>query len=57
MVKKTKRFAALAMAFAFAASGLFAKPLHYRGGKTLPCSRLCLLPKGGYQGLFNGGYP
>ena len=31
MVKKTKRFAALAMAFAFAASGLFAKPLTVKG--------------------------
>lgn len=31
MVKKTKRFAALAMTFAFAASGLFAKPLTVKG--------------------------
>lgn len=31
MVKKTKRFAAFAMAFAFAASGLFAKPLTVKG--------------------------
>lgn len=31
MVKKTKRFAAFAMAFAFAVSGLFAKPLTVKG--------------------------
>lgn len=31
MVKKTKRFAAFAMTFAFAASGLFAKPLIVKG--------------------------
>lgn len=31
MVKKTKRFAAMAFAFAFAASGLFAKPLTVKG--------------------------
>lgn len=31
MVKKTKRFAAFAMTFAFAASGLFAKPLTVKG--------------------------